>query len=281
MSKIATTILTLFALNLTSVSLVAADDGDRPRFLERDGVLGSGDDITWGVMTVDEAKWQCIALSDCVGFTHQGGPTQEAVPCYLKNRWNFHQSDWNSYKKQYPSIKSYKEYNGALGGGNDIQYETMTFRQAEQKCSADRKCVGFTYQGPPRTNRPVTVYFKNAWNLNGNGWTSYKNEGPRSTTEWAWERLWVNRYYILLAILIACALKYKNQQSGVALFKDLSYVTLPFKDLSYVTLPGFGDVKLGKVFDNIKAKLGAKRKYPGYSDEMMDLLEDSPGSYGH
>ncbi|CAK0820198.1 unnamed protein product [Prorocentrum cordatum] len=51
--------------------------------------------------------------------------------------------------------------------------EAMTVQQAKAKCEEMPECAGFTFAGRP-TAEPVTVHFKRAWILEGEGWTSYR-----------------------------------------------------------------------------------------------------------
>lgn len=72
---------------------------------------------------------------------------------------------------------SYSQFNAYISFGGDITVRTMTVQQAFQKASQMPRCVGFCHEGPP-TNQPVEIFFKDHWDVGGEGWTSYKKQAP-------------------------------------------------------------------------------------------------------
>jgi len=69
----------------------------------------------------------------------------------------------------------FQRHEGQLMAGEDLLVETMTIREAESRCNSLPGCRGFTFQGEP-TEEPVKIHFKDMWDVQGSGWTSYQYE---------------------------------------------------------------------------------------------------------
>merc|ERR1719296_29590 len=41
------------------------------------------------------------------------------------------------------------------------------------RCRELEGCLGFTFEGEPRAG-PINIYFKDKWDVEGEGWTSYQ-----------------------------------------------------------------------------------------------------------
>jgi len=77
-------------------------------------------------------KW-CVDHASCVGFTHVGNPTEDAVEYYFKDNWVLAvdaEEAWTSYKKE-KQVKD-DELPGAMDDG---LVDGGTFRCEIQTCS--------------------------------------------------------------------------------------------------------------------------------------------------
>jgi len=82
------------------------EKGEKFPFLEYSGYLeedeGRDANIHVGTMDLEAAKQWCVDHDTCVGFTHNGEPTDDVVECFFKDVWKLgvdEKESWTSYQK--------------------------------------------------------------------------------------------------------------------------------------------------------------------------------------
>merc|ERR1712228_518825 len=88
--------------------------------------------------------------------------------------------------KEMQTMARFIQHDGYISQGGDILVQNMTVEEAKRKAATLSDCEGFTYEGT-LTDKPMCIYFKRKWDLNGSGsgsgWTSFQRVGEEQRSE--------------------------------------------------------------------------------------------------
>jgi hypothetical protein len=78
------------------------------------------------------------------------------------------------------STSDFEEFGGFLGTGDDIMEDTMTVREARDRCASMPDCAGFTFKGHRLDDDRGVIIFKNQWHFGKcSDWTSFRKADHR------------------------------------------------------------------------------------------------------
>lgn len=105
-----------------------------------------------------------------------------------------------------PREAQFKEYQGFISTGQNIEEVDMSVEDAKQRCDEILDCKGFTFENTEKKGDTPHVYFKDKWDIWGTGWTSFRREEPQKTSKLECTDIFVFMIFGILALFVAVLL---------------------------------------------------------------------------